>query len=748
MVTSRFLAPLLIILAGHAGAVWAQGSMFVTGHNVDDSHLARPAAEEPVVEQFFTVGLDFLVFGKKASPEQVDRRAAIRIAYLDPMDPAVIGGRHQFDFVSGYSNPTLFSLFNETWKQALVPGAFDVVIVGCLKYGGIPPGSVQALTLMSAKSAFEGYLNRGGKLFAIIQYQEANFLPKFGSTGGINTNYPTNVRMTTEGRKIGMDTSFFSGTMRHYQAFRLDDTLFKVFERSDLDIQARASLPVTFGFNGRIQDSIFIPDTVNTVQQPVGDIPSGLFVDSVCVEFSTLTDSATLSYSLNGTPPATSPLSMENHGRLCFRETTIIRLIGKKTGWKSSTEVSFTYTRKAQPLPSTLSLFSAGTELTQVTAGDSQLEVRLVRPSGGPCSGCTVNVTPSGGADAESLPLAAQGSYFRASFLRAESLVPVAGDGTLQHKASDSVVLIWINPQDAKDMVRRAYPYRPKPPVIPLAPALSLFYRGQEITVVDASQRDLDIRLNLDSTEACLSCPVLVFPSTGSDTETVLLTGGISPYQGTFKRELNPGAVRGDGTIQHDRKDSLVLLYRDPLDPAKVVRRGYPFLPARDTVVIRPQNTIAHTAAGQSIAPGFQWIISDAPGLLIGRQAGNGSCCTFAPTPVNAQNPDSLRSVGIVIEASHGFSLDLKVFSTLGEAVNRVVLTVPESEFSKLTEVAGGETRYMRVLWNGRARDESPAGNGVYIFKSTVTLLPAPGIATVSVTTTSSRRIGILRSPE
>lgn len=748
MKISRFLGLILPLLAGQSGAVWAQGSMFVTGHNVDDSHLGRPAADEPVVEQFFTVGLDFLVFGKKASPEQVGRRAAIRIAYLDPMNPADIGGRHQFDFVSGYRNPTLFSLFNETWKQALVPGAFDVVIVGCLKYGGIPPGSVQALTLMSAKSAFEGYLNRGGKLFAIIQYQEANFLPRFGSTGGINTNYPTNVRMTTEGRNIGMDTSFFSGTMRHYQAFRLDDTLFKVFERSDLDIQARASLPVTFGFNGRIQDSIFIPDTVNTVQRPQSDIPSGLFDDSVCVEFSTLTDSATLSYSLNGTPPATSPLSLKNHGRLCFGETTTIRLIGKKTGWKNSPEASFTYTRKAPPLPSTLSLFSGGKEITEVTFAEVQLEVRLTRPTGLACSGCTVQVTPSGSQDAELLLLTAQGAFFRAGFIRDESLVPRVGDGRLQHGPMDSVVLIWVNPQDAKDRVRKAYPYRPKPPVVPLAPVLSLFHRGQEITVVEASQKDLVIHLTLDSTEACLSCPVLVSSSTGSDTETVLLTGGISPFEGSFKRELKPGSIPGDGTLQHGGRDSLVLFYRHPLDPARSVRRSYPFLPARDTLGIRPQNTVAHTAGWQSIAPGPQWILSDAPGLRIGGQAGNGSCCTLAPTPVNAQNPDSLRLVGLVIEASHGFSVDIKVFSTLGEAVSQVGFTVSDPEFSKLGPMPGKETRFMRVLWNGRARDGSLAGNGVYIFKTAVTLLPSPGAAIAPVAATSSRRIGILRSPE
>jgi hypothetical protein len=172
-----------------------------------------------------------------------------------------------------------------------------------------------------------------------------------------------------------------------------------------------------------------------------------------------------------------------------------------------------------------------------------------------------------------------------------------------------------------------------------------------------------------------------------------------------------------------------------------------PQLPA-DILGIRPQNTVARTASHQGLPDGNPWIISDGPNLAIRMASNKESCCSHASTPVNAQSPDSLRLVGIVIEAFRGFTLDLKVFSHLGEPVDHVVFSVPESEFSKLTPVAGKEARFLRLLWNGRTRDGSRVGNGVYIFKSAVTLLPAPGTARAPVAASSSRRIGILRSPE
>ena len=854
---SILLLPLLFpLLQGRFGVVRAQGSLVITGHDADSHHMMYPKGDHQGTEQFITACLDFLVFGKKASPEQIGKRAQVRIAYIDENMQDVVGfSDYFFKLVSGYTNPTVFKLREQGWKRALDSGAFDVVIVGWSRNFTEAQYLRMMEDLARAKSDFKTFLNRGGNLFVMVQGNYA-FLPTFGAVVDDMGDEVGQFYVTPAGNNIGLEDNMVNQDPTHHQYKNVDTSIFKIFERSRIPASdGQVNLPLTIGFRGTI-DSVFIPDPVYTVQKPRSSVPSGPFTDSVCVEFFTPTDSATLSYSLNGAVTATSP-TLANHSRLCFRQTTTIRLIGKRAMWKDSPDTAFTYTVVARP-PSTLALFANGREITEVTAADSPLEVRLMRPaglacagcsvkanpSGGSdteslplrvqgaffttafaraeslvpvpgdgtlqhkasdslvltwtnpqddkdvvrrsypyrpdgsvlalfaggqvitevtftdvqlearlsrptglaCAGCTVQVTPSGSLDSERLPLTAQGAFFHASFARAESLAPIAGDGTLQHGPADSVVLIWVNPQDARDKARRAYPYRPKPPVIPLAPALSLVYRGQEITVVDASQKDLDIHLTLDSTEACASCPVLVFPSTGSDTETVLLAGGISPYQGSFKRDLQTGGTRGDGTIQHERQDSIILLYRNPMDPAKVARRSYPFQPARDTMAIRPQGAIANTAGGQYVEPGPQWIISDAPGLMIDKQAGDGSCCALAPTPVNAQNPDSLRLVGIVIEASHGFSLDLRVFSTLGEPVSRVAFTVPESEFPKLTRVAGKETRTMRLLWNGRTRAGSRAGNGAYVLRTSISLLPLAQSPGAPGRSTTDRRIGILRS--
>jgi hypothetical protein len=162
-------------------------------------------------------------------------------------------------------------------------------------------------------------------------------------------------------------------------------------------------------------------------------------------------------------------------------------------------------------------------------------------------------------------------------------------------------------------------------------------------------------------------------------------------------------------------------------------------------VGIRPQNTIARTA-GQPNARGAQWILSDAPGLGIGKAGDKGACCLVSGTPVDARNPDSLGLVGLVIEASHGFTVDAKVFSNLGEAVSRVAFTVQENEFNRLTAVEGKQTRYLRLLWNGRTREGTRAGNGVYFLKASIALLPMPGMDAIPGVATSSRRVGILRT--
>ena len=75
------LLPLLIL--GAIGSARAQGSMVVTGHKTDMDNASRLPAYKPGAEEYLQACLDYLVFGRKAGPAEIPKRAAVRIAYLD-----------------------------------------------------------------------------------------------------------------------------------------------------------------------------------------------------------------------------------------------------------------------------------------------------------------------------------------------------------------------------------------------------------------------------------------------------------------------------------------------------------------------------------------------------------------------------------------------------------------------------------------------------------------------------------------
>lgn len=112
----------------------------------------------------------------------------------------------------------------------------------------------------------------------------------------------------------------------------------------------------------------------------------------------------------------------------------------------------------------TLSLWHGGAALAAVEARQRRLEIRLGFAPGETCAGCPVEVRPSGGADRESIPMRASASGFSGSFGRSLGLAAAPGDANLQHAATDSIVLIWRNPELPLDTVRRAYPFLPAQP--------------------------------------------------------------------------------------------------------------------------------------------------------------------------------------------------------------------------------------------------------------------------------------------
>lgn len=391
-----------------------------------------------------------------------------------------------------------------------------------------------------------------------------------------------------------------------------------------------------------------------------------------------------------------------------------------------------------QAQASSLALFAGGVAIEAVTAHMSGLEARLTRPPGSPCDGCAIQVSPSGSADRETRPLAASGATFNAAFTRIESATPIPADGILQHVAADSIILLWINPLNPADIARRSYPY------IPTLPVLSLFSGGKELDTVTSAHENLEIRLVLPAGEPCIGCTVGASSTGGSDNENVAMAGAASPYTGRLVRLVSVQPAAGNGRLEHAAADSLVFLYVNPLNPAQRVRRSYPFVNFANIAGLMPQNSIARTGPNPA-ADGGQWILSDAPNLVVKVAPGSGICCRVLPTPANHLSPDSSRTVGIVIEASREFNLDVKVYSSLGQFVNRLAFTVPREEFSKLSPIGGRDSRYFRLLWNGQALNGSPVGTGAYILKTSVTLLPVPGVTDATTNATLLHRVGVLR---
>jgi hypothetical protein len=333
--------------------------------------------------------------------------------------------------------------------------------------------------------------------------------------------------------------------------------------------------------------------------------------------------------------------------------------------------------------------------------------------------------------------LALQGGVAAGAFTRLESLTPASGDGKLQHMSPDSLILVWTNPQNPLDVVRRSWPYTG------LLPTLALFHNGVEVDTVTAAHAALNIRLTLPASEACAGCLVQVLPSGSADRENVVMSGGTSPYSGGFSREVGVAPAAGDGKLTHLVGDSLVLVYVNPLTQ-KQVRRSYPYLDFKNNIGLLPHNTFAKVLQNPPILNGSQWAFADAAGLAVQPLlAGGGVCCEIFPAVLSAV--DSAKFVGLKVMASREFSLELKVFSNLGHLVNKVSFTVPRTEFTKLTSVPGTDVRYLRVLWKGITLDSQRAGTGAYVFMTTVTLLPVPGVAGAGFSTSSTNTQGLLR---
>lgn len=270
--------------------------------------------------------------------------------------------------------------------------------------------------------------------------------------------------------------------------------------------------------------------------------------------------------------------------------------------------------------------------------------------------------------------------------------------------------------------------------------SLALYSRGAPVSSVNADQENLEVRLSPGDGETCAGCAAAVSPSSGPDRETVPLLPSAAGFKGTFARTISALPVAGDGTLQHSPADSIVLTYVNPENPLDVIRRAYPYSDASTRLTLERHNEWSRSPSAAG-APDRQFVLVAPDGFAPAAT----EVVNWATLPVLSGPADSLRYVGEIIEASRAFRVEIDIFSNLGQFVNRLAFTVPQSEFSKLPKGSGTGIRRLRVLWNARTREGNPAGTGAYIMKTAVSLLPVPGLSGDPAASADYRIVGVLR---
>ncbi|MEO6098648.1 MAG: VWA domain-containing protein [Fibrobacteria bacterium] len=271
---------------------------------------------------------------------------------------------------------------------------------------------------------------------------------------------------------------------------------------------------------------------------------------------------------------------------------------------------------------------------------------------------------------------------------------------------------------------------------------ISLFNKGNPVNIVTADHNDLDIHLTLANGETCNGCKVEVKPSKSADRENVKLDPGSGYQTGNFGRETNATAVPGDNKLQHLPTDSIIVTYVNPDNPLDVIRKAFPYSDVSTVLNVIRHND--YSRAGDLVPPvtGQQFVLVTS-GAVTASPTQGAKNWSMLPALLTAK--DSLRYVGNVIQASRAFKCEIQIFTNLGQFVNKIDFTIPQTEFAKLAKSPKGNTRQLRVLWDNRTSSGNLAGTGAYVLKTTVTLLRIPGIAEDEAVSTDYRVVGVLR---
>lgn len=366
------------VFVNDSGVVLPGGRLVVTGHDADDHRNYN----------FMSKCLDYLFFGRIPTSSEIPIRKGARIAFLAT-------NTFVWPSIVDYPAPTSINPLLPKWDSLLFrDGHYDAILIGTGMDYLSRPGSDSVNT---RRALFDQYFNRGGTLFALseqgIGQTYYNFLPAFGSArqqsiGSVSGQFT----VTPAGLNIGL-TSANVNTDETHTEFVNVDTLFQIFETYNRD-----TLPVTIGASAIIEEGGFIPiDSV--VAAPTAAARDTLFDDTLCIRFSSATLDAILHLTTDGGNPDTSSRTIVNGAMTCIDRSTTFRVIGKKTGWQPSREVTFSYRRLGQviaPLPDVTHPYFQDSICVAFTSATPGAEIRYTLNGNNPDS--TSASKPNGGA--------------------------------------------------------------------------------------------------------------------------------------------------------------------------------------------------------------------------------------------------------------------------------------------------------------------------------------------------------------
>ncbi|HEX2852380.1 MAG TPA: PEP-CTERM sorting domain-containing protein [Opitutaceae bacterium] len=223
------LPKLVLAIAGLAlvaapSVSFAQGNIFITGHDVDDHGNSA----------YFAAGLDYLAYGAAASGAQIAGRSALKVGYLANSN----GGTGSIA-AGGYSNVTFIDLDTAGWQTTALntgAGKFDILVIGTGADYVFAAGSTALNSFAVGATSFATYFNAGGSLFVNSEQGLGqtfyNFVPSFGVASTSSISDVGAFTPTAAGLAIGLTNTIVDMDITH-TTFSGVSGAFTIFETYD-----------------------------------------------------------------------------------------------------------------------------------------------------------------------------------------------------------------------------------------------------------------------------------------------------------------------------------------------------------------------------------------------------------------------------------------------------------------------------------------------------------------------------------